>query len=210
MVELEETYHKAKNVSDIFLDKDVYALGVMSILLRLIFLFFCLVLLPVLILLNHIEFTEEPFDWIMKILLLIIISFVLMGFFILLIKIQAYFYKKSNSNNIGKFCQLHLTPHNSFFSFQYSLLFDFATRKAVLVNHYKKSYLIRNFSDITKWRMQHKNNATFQRLSLFGDNSSAFYFQFKDTQKTYLFTFRTSKKQAQKWVELLGENISFS
>ncbi|MGL4666644.1 MAG: hypothetical protein ACRCWR_01785, partial [Saezia sp.] len=144
------------------------------------------------------------FDWIIKIIFVVVIAAVFTGIFILFVMLQAYFYRRHNSRLLSKACQLHLTAHDSLFSFQYALLFDFSAKKLVLVNHYKKAYLIKNFSDIAKWyRQQNKDK---QKFSLLGNNIP-FDFQIHDQEKMYDFSFKLGKKQVQRWVEVLGESL---
>lgn len=201
-----ETYIKATYISELFPEKDVYAFGVLSIFLRAIFLFLCLVVLPVLLLISQLEFSAANINWAVELVLLVLIFLALTGVFLLIIKVQAHFYRKLVCQNLQKVSLLHLTSQDSLFSFQYALLFNFSIKKAVLCNHYKKVYVIKNFSDIHKWRIQ--QNSTSKKFNIFNKGFVNLYLEMKDQEKNYLFAFRLNKKQAQRWIELLGENAS--
>lgn len=209
------SYKKIEDISNLFLQKDIYLFGSISNITKFILLFSCVVILPLLFLITRISFDTSAQTWLTDIVLFLLTAIILIIIFAVILKVQVHFFQKNTLKELSTLCSIHLIQKHSLFSQKYFAAFAFDTRTVVLGSHHNHTYLIKNINDLTHWKIVHyfkKASKTPNANQPKQRRFSVLTLYFKETiepeEKNYIFTFKLPLLKAKFWEKTLQEHCS--
>lgn len=209
------SYKKIASIDNLFLQKDVYLFESISHITKFILLFSCIVILPLLFLINQISFDTSAPMWLNDIALFLLTAIILIIIFAVILKTQVHFFQKNTLKELSTLCNTHFIQKYSLFSPKYFATFAFDTRTVVLGSHHNHTYLIKSLNDLTHWKIIHYFKKTSKMPNVNQPKQQKFSvltLYFKETiereEKSYMFTFKLPLLRAKFWEKTLQEHSS--